>query len=59
MLYDINGNYIDQKNYSSIVEVENSSYFIAIDGQDGTYSIISKDTNIKNNYKKTLIEFYM
>lgn len=51
MLYDINGNYIDQKNYSSIVEVENSSYFIAIDGQDGTYSIISKDTNIKNNYK--------
>ena len=51
VLYDINGNYIDQKNYSSIVEVENSSYFIAIDGQDGTYSIISKDTNIKNNYK--------
>ena len=51
LLYDINGNYIDQKNYSSIIEVENSSYFIAIDEQNGNYSIISKDVNIENNYK--------
>lgn len=50
VLYDINGNYIDQKNYTSIIEVENSSYFIAIN-PEGNYSIISKDVNIENNYK--------
>jgi hypothetical protein len=50
-LYDKNGNYIDQKNYTSILEVGNSEYFIAVSGQDGTYSIISKEKNINNNYK--------
>ena len=52
VLYDINGNYIDQKNYKSILEVGNSSYFIAISEKDNSYSILSKDINIENNYKK-------
>lgn len=51
VLYDINGNYIDQKNYKSILEVGNSSYFIAISEKDNSYSILSKDVNIENNYK--------
>ena len=51
VLYDINGNYIEQKNYKSIIEVENSAYFIAISEKDNSYSIISKDINIANNYK--------
>lgn len=51
VLYDINGNYIDQKNYKSILEVGNSSYFIAISEKDNSYSILSKDINIENNYK--------
>lgn len=51
VLYDINGNYIDQKNYKSILEVGNSSYFIAISEKDNSYSILSKDVNIENSYK--------
>jgi hypothetical protein len=51
LLYDKNGNYLNQKNYTSILEVENSAYFIAVSGQDGTYSIINKEKNINNNYK--------
>ena len=50
-LFDTNGNFIEQKNYSRIIDVENSNYIIAVDSQDGTYSIISKEVNIKNNYR--------
>ncbi len=49
-LYDINGNLIEQKSYSSIIEVENTDYIIGIDNTDGTYSIISKEVNVKKGY---------
>jgi hypothetical protein len=49
MLYDLNGNLINKDNYLSMIEVENSSYFIAIN-ESGFYSIISKDTQINEDY---------
>lgn len=49
MLYDFHGNLVNTNNYKSISETGNSAYFIAQDEQ-GFYSIISKDAEIKNNY---------
>jgi hypothetical protein len=49
MLYDLNGNLINKDNYLSMIEVENSSYFIAVN-ESGFYSIISKDTQINEDY---------
>lgn len=49
MLYDLNGNLINKDKYLSMIEVENSSYFIALN-EDGYYNIISKDIQIRENY---------
>lgn len=49
MLYDLNGNLINKDKYLSMIEVENSSYFIAVN-EEGYYSIISKDVQINENY---------
>ena len=49
MLYDLNGNLINKDKYLSMIEVENSSYFIAVN-EEGYYSIISKDIQINDNY---------
>lgn len=49
MLYDLNGNLINKNAYSSMIEVENSSYFIAINDA-GYYTIISKDVQIDDKY---------
>ena len=56
MLYDLHGNLVNSNNYKSISETGNPSYFIAQDEQ-GYYSIISKDTEIKNNYKNITYAF--
>ena len=49
ILYDLNGNVINKDKYLSMIEVENSSYFIAVN-EEGFYNIISKDTQINENY---------
>lgn len=49
MLYDLNGNLINKDKYLSMIEVENSSYFIAMD-EEGLYSIISKDFETTEKY---------
>lgn len=49
MLYDLNGNLINKDKYLSMIEVENSSYFIALN-EDGYYNIISKDIQTRENY---------
>ena len=49
MLYDLNGNLINKDTYLSMIEVENSSYFIAVN-EEGYYNIISKDTQINEKY---------
>lgn len=56
MLYDLHGNLVNTNNYRSISETGNPSYFIAQDEQ-GYYSIISKDTEIKNNYTNITYAF--
>lgn len=56
MLYDLHGNLVNTNNYKSISETGNSSYFIAQDEQ-GFYSIISKDAEIKNNYTNITYAF--
>lgn len=56
MLYDLHGNLVNSNNYRSISETGNPSYFIAQDDQ-GYYSIISKETEIKNNYKNITYAF--
>ena len=56
LLYDLHGNLVNSNNYRSISETGNSAYFIAQDEQ-GYYSIISKDTEIKNNYKNITYAF--
>ena len=55
-LYDLHGNLVNSNNYRSISETGNPAYFIAQDEQ-GYYSIISKDTEIKNNYKNITYAF--
>ena len=49
MLYDLNGNLINKDTYLSMIEVENSSYFIAVN-EEGYYNIISKDIQINEKY---------
>lgn len=56
LLYDLHGNLVNSNNYRSISETGNPSYFIAQDEQ-GYYSIISKDAEIKNNYKHITYAF--
>lgn len=56
MLYDLHGNLVNTNNYRSISETGNPAYFIAQDDQ-GYYSIISKDTEIKNNYTNITYAF--
>ena len=56
MLYDLHGNLVNSNNYRSISETGNPSYFIAQDEQ-GYYSIISKETEIKNNYTNITYAF--
>lgn len=48
-LYDMHGNLVNSNNYTSIIETENPSYFIAED-EAGYYSIISKDIQIDEKY---------
>ena len=48
-LYDLHGNLVNTNIYKSIIETENPSYFIA-QTEDGFYSIISKDVEIKDRY---------
>ncbi len=56
MLYDTHGNLINTNNYKSIIETSNPSYFIATDDSNH-YSIISKDTQIQNNYTNITYAF--
>ena len=56
MLYDLHGNLVNSNNYRSISETGNPAYFIAQD-EHGYYSIISKDAEIKNNYKHIAYAF--
>lgn len=56
MLYDLHGNLVNSNNYRSISETGNPDYFIAQDEQ-GFFSIISKDTEIKNNYTNIVYAF--
>lgn len=49
MLYDLNGNLINKDTYLSMIEVENSSYFIA-ENEEGYYNIISKDYQTTEKY---------
>lgn len=49
MLYDLHGNLVNRNKYKSILETGNPSFFIAQDNS-GLYSIISKDTEIADNY---------
>lgn len=48
-LFDLNGNLINTDTYSSMIEVENSSYFIAVK-ENGYYSVISKEFQREGNY---------
>ena len=48
-LFDLNGNLINTDTYLSMIEIENSSYFIAIK-EDGYYSVISKEFQREGNY---------
>lgn len=48
-LFDLNGNLINTDNYLTIIEVENSSYFIAVK-ENGYYSVISKEFQREGNY---------
>lgn len=49
-LFDLNGNLINTDTYLSMIEVENSSYFIAVK-ENGYYSVISKEFQREGNYK--------
>lgn len=49
MLYDLNGNLINKDKHLSMIEVDNSSYFITVN-EDGYYSIISKNVQINEKY---------
>lgn len=49
MLYDIHGNLVNSNKYTSIIETDNPSYFIAQD-EKGYYSVISKDVEIEDEY---------
>ena len=48
-LFDLNGNLINTDTYLSMIEVENSSYFIAVK-ENGYYSVISKEFQREGNY---------
>ena len=48
-LFDMNGNLINTDRYLTMIEVENSSYFIAVK-EDGHYSVISKEFQREGNY---------
>ena len=49
LLFDLYGNLVNTNNYRSIQPTANSYYFIA-QGDNGFYSIISKNGQIENNY---------
>lgn len=48
-LFDLNGNLINTDTYLSMIEIENSSYFIA-QKENGYYSVISKEFQRDGNY---------
>ena len=48
-LFDLNGNLINTDTYLTMIEVENSSYFIAVK-ENGYYSVISKEFQREGNY---------
>ena len=48
-LFDLNGNLINTDTYLTMIEVKNSSYFIAIK-ENGYYSVISKEFQREGNY---------
>lgn len=56
MLYDLHGNLVNTNTYKSMLETGNSAYFIAQD-EDGYYSIISKDVQIKDKYTNITYAF--
>lgn len=55
-LYDINSNLVNTNGYTKMIETSNPSYFIA-ENMDGTYSIISKDITINENYNQIIYAF--
>lgn len=55
-LYDINGNLVNNNGYIKMIETNNPSYFIA-ENIDNTYSIISKDVTINENYSQITYAF--
>ena len=48
-LFDLNGNLINTDTYLTMIEVKNSSYFIAVK-ENGYYSVISKEFQREGNY---------
>ena len=48
-LFDLYGNLINTDTYKSMIEIENSSYFIAVK-ENGYYSVISKEFQREGNY---------
>lgn len=56
MLYDLHGNLVNSNRYKSILETGNPSFFIAQDNS-GFYSIISKDSEIADNYTNITYAF--
>ena len=48
-LYDINGNALNNVNYTSMIETENPEYFIA-QKDDGNYCIISKNITVDEEF---------
>ena len=56
MLYDLHGNMVNKNKYKSIQETGNPSFFIAQDNS-GLYSIISKDSEIADNYTNVSYAF--
>ena len=55
-LFDINGNLVNTNSYTKMIATKNSSYFIA-EGEDGFYSIISKDAKIEGEYTQIQYAF--
>lgn len=56
LLYDLHGNLVNTNKYKSITETNNPAYFIA-QTEDGYYSIISKDVEIKDKYTNITYAF--
>lgn len=56
LLFDLHGNLVNTNKYKSITETNNPAYFIA-QTEDGYYSIISKDVEIKDKYTNITYAF--